>query len=103
MGCMSGSSPDDLVIAFRSFSRRLKEAQGDASPETTATAHAEVDGLLAEAGRLLGTSADPGAVADAIGAVPADQWDASVLDRLRAIAIDLGRLLRHISGLAGTD
>jgi hypothetical protein len=100
---MSGSSPDDLAIAFRSLSRRLKEAQGDAAPEVTASAHAEVRSLLDEAGRLLGAAADPAAVADAIAATKADQWDAALLDRLRAIAIDLGRLVRHIGTLAGTD
>ena len=100
---MSGSSPADLAIAFRALSRRLGEAQGDAPPEVTASAHGEVQSLLVEAGRLLGTTAEPSAVADAIGTMKADQWDPALLDRLRAIAIDLGRLVRHISALAGTD
>lgn len=97
---MSSASPTDLAVTFRSVPRRLREAQGDATPEATATATAELHGLLGEAGRLLGTNDDPMALADAVTAVHADAWDDAVLDRLREIALDLGRLLRHISVLS---
>jgi hypothetical protein len=60
-------------------------------------------GLVEEAGRLMGTSADPSAIADAIVAVPADQWTDATLNQLRAIALDVGRLLRHITTLAELD
>jgi hypothetical protein len=97
---MSSDSPRDLAVTFRSIPRRLREAQGDAPHESTSTATSELHGLMGEAGRLLGTNEDPMALADAIEAVPADAWDDAVLDRLRQIALDLGRLLRHISQVA---
>jgi len=100
---MSAASPDDLAIAFRSVARRLKEAQADAPGDVTASPTAELHGLVEQAGRLMGTSADPGAVADAIASLPADQWDDGTLDRLRTIALDIGRLLRHIATLAERD
>ncbi len=96
---MSNSSPDDLAVAFRSFTRRLHEAQGDAPAETTASATAECHSQLAAAGRLLGTSADPESIADAISNRPADEWDEPTLDALRTIALDLGRLVRHVASL----
>jgi hypothetical protein len=100
---MTSSSPDDLAIAFRSVNRRLREASGDTSPEVTAAAHAELRAQLEQAGRLLGTTGDPTAIADAITATKPDRWDNAVLDELRNIALETGRLLRHIATLAGTD
>jgi hypothetical protein len=100
---MSAASPDDLSIAFRSVSRRLKEAQADAPNEVTASPTAELHGLMEEAARLMATSSDPAAIADAIAALPADQWDEGTLDRLRTIALDQGRLLRHIATLVERD
>jgi hypothetical protein len=100
---MTSSSPDDLAIAFRSVNRRLREATGDTSPEVTAAAHPELRDQLEQAGRLLGTTGDPAAIADAISATKPDRWDDAVLDELRDIALETGRLLRHIATLAGTD
>jgi hypothetical protein len=100
---MSAASPDDLAIAFRSVSRRLKEAQGDAPNEATASPTAELHGLVEEAARLMGTNSDPASIATAIDGLPADQWNDETLDRLRTIALDLGRLLRHITALAEHD
>ncbi|MGB8862383.1 MAG: hypothetical protein WCC60_24220 [Ilumatobacteraceae bacterium] len=97
---MSSASPDDLAVTFRSVPRRLREAQGDAPHASIANPASELHGLLAEAGRLLGTNEDPVALAEAVSAVHADAWDDAVLDRLREIALDLGRLLRHIAALA---
>jgi hypothetical protein len=96
---MSSASPDDLAVTFRSIPRRLREAQGDAAHESIATSTSELQGLLGEAGRLLGTNDDPIALADAVAAVHPDAWDDAVLARLREIALDLGRLLRHIAAL----
>ena len=36
------------------------------------------------------------AVADAIAAIPADAWDDGQLERLRALALEAGQLLRGI-------
>ena len=99
MGSMSAASPDDLAIAFRSVNRRLREAHGDAPPETTAAPTAELNGLVHEAAQLMGTAPAPSAVADAISAMHADQWNDATLDRLRTIALDIGRLVRHIQAL----
>ena len=97
---MSSASPDDLAVTFRSVPRRLREARGEREHEITAAPTAELHGLLAQAGRLMGTSDDPNAVADSISSTHADGWDDAVLARLREIALDLGRLLRHIAALA---
>jgi len=97
---MSGSSPEDLAVAFRSVNRRLRDAHGDTPSERTAAPTSELYGLIEDAARLLGCTADPSAVADAIEAIPASRWDPSTLDQLRAIALDTGRLLRHITALA---
>ena len=39
----------------------------------------------------------PASLADAIEAVPADGWDEETLQRLRSIALELGRALRSIA------
>lgn len=103
MNDMSGASPADLEVAFRSFSRRLREAQGDAPHESTAGLHGDVRSLLDEAGRAVGAPGDGAAIAAAIDAVPADQWDRAVLERLREIALQLGGLVRQIGRAAGTE
>ena len=100
---MSSAAPTDLAIAFRSMQRRLREAQGETPPELTAGAHGEVTVLLAEAGALLHSSPEPAAIADAIDAVPANQWDAVVLDRLGSIALELGRWVRQIAAFNDTE
>ncbi|MDO8364785.1 MAG: hypothetical protein Q7V88_17980 [Actinomycetota bacterium] len=100
---MSSASPDDLVVTFRSIHRRLKEAQGESPAPQTNGPVSELNGLLLEAGQLMHATGEPTAIADAIGAVHADEWDPTVLDRLRVIALDLGRLLRHIAALTETD
>jgi hypothetical protein len=100
---MSSTSPQDLAVAFRSVTRRLREAQGDAPHELTANPTAELRGLLDEGGRLLGTNDDPAALAEAVDSMRVDEWDAAVLARLREIALDIGRLLRHIATLSEGD
>ena len=96
---MSSSSPSDLAIAFRSLPRRIREAQGDAPPPSTAAPVAAMQQLLADAARLLRVPADATAIADAIVAVPADEWDDSVLQRLREIALEAGGTVRRIEAL----
>jgi hypothetical protein len=43
------------------------------------------------------TTADPVAIADAIDAVPADDWSDDTLNSLRSIALDLGSALRAVA------
>ena len=93
---MTSASPADLVVTFRSLPRRLREAQADTPAENTSGPAAGLHLLLGESGRLVGANADPVAIADAIDAVPADEWDDATLDRLRQIGLELGRLLRQI-------
>jgi hypothetical protein len=100
---MSSASPEDLVVAFRSFQRRLKEAGGEVPHDATAGVHGEMRALLDEAGRLLGAPGDPTAIAATIEAMPADQWSKDVLQRLRQIALDLGGLLRQVARINGVD
>jgi hypothetical protein len=94
---MSSASPTDLTVAFRSFARRRREILGDAAPQVVAGVDDDGARLLAEAGALLGTAADPLAIADAIEATPADHWDKAVLQRLGAIALELGGWLRRLA------
>jgi len=103
MDFMSTASPADLAVTFRSLPRRLRESQGDAPHEVVAAASSEMHGLIAEAGRLMGTNEEPSAIADAIVDTHGDHWDDATLARLREIALDLGRLLRHMAALTEAD
>jgi hypothetical protein len=94
---MSSTSPSDLAITFRSIPRRQREAQGDTAARLTQTHTATISRLLATAGSLLHSSADPSAIASAIEAVPADDWDDTTLDQLRSIALELGSALRGVA------
>ena len=77
---MSSSSPSDLAVTFRSVPRRLREAIGDTPPSATSAITAELNEQIAIAAKLMHTAAEPDAIADAIEAVPADEWDDAVLD-----------------------
>ena len=100
---MSSSSPSDLAVTFRSLPRRLREARGDAPPQTVAGINAEIDEQIDIAARLLHTTADPEAIAGAIEAVHADDWDDYTLTTLRSTALDIGRLLRAMAAVADAD
>jgi hypothetical protein len=100
---MSSSSPSDLAVTLRSVPRRLREALGDTPPAATNSITAELNEQIGIAAGLMHTSADPGAIADAIEAVPADDWDDAVLTSLRSAALDIGRLLRAIAAVAEDD
>jgi hypothetical protein len=97
---MSSSSPSDLAVTFRSVPRRLREALGDSPPEVTAAITSELNEQIAIAAKLMHTSADPGGIADAIEAIPADEWNDETLSALRTTALDVGRLLRAIAAVA---
>jgi hypothetical protein len=97
---MSSSSPSDLSVTFRSVARRLREAVGDSPASATAGIVSELNGQIAIAAQVMHSAPDPGAIADAIEAVPADAWDDSRLNSLRTTALDVGRLLRAIAAAA---
>ena len=93
---MSKTSPDDLVVAFRSFVRRENEALEAADGAAIGGYVGEVQQHLAEAGALVGAPPDAAAIAAAIAATPADAFDVPTLDRLREHALQIGTLLRRI-------
>ena len=76
---------------------------GDTPPSATSAITAELNEQIGIAARLMHSAADPGAIADAIDAVPPDAWDESVLTSLRSTALDIGRLLRAIAAVAEGD
>jgi hypothetical protein len=100
---MSSSSPSDLAVTLRSVPRRLREALGDTPPSATTGITKELSDQIAIAAQLMHTGAEPGAIADAIEAVPADSWDDATLTSLRTTALDIGRLLRAIAAVAEGD
>jgi len=63
---MSKSTPDDLVVTFRSLARRQREAIGDADPGTVGGALGELQRHVEAAARLLGVRPDAAAVAEEI-------------------------------------
>ncbi|MCU1344904.1 MAG: hypothetical protein JWL70_1170 [Acidimicrobiia bacterium] len=109
---MSDSSPADLVVAFRSFGRRLNQALSSAEgdPSRLAAARAlvpQLEQVIGEAAHALGIEAgEVGAVSNAVAAhietIHADQWDDATLKRLRDLAIRAGKALRDIE-TAATD
>ena len=100
---MSSSSPGDLAVTFRSVPRRLREALGDTPPNSTAGVTSELTEQIGNAARVVHSAAEPNAIADAIEAVPADEWNESDLTSLRSAALDIGRLLRAIAAVAESD
>jgi hypothetical protein len=100
---MSATTPADLAVAFRSLDRRLSEAIGDADPTALRGLVAELQGHLAAAATAMHTSGDGVAVARAIEARPADDWDETTLDTLRAEALAAGAVLRKVAAAAEQD
>src|SRR5689334_19884916 len=100
MNIMSGSSPRDLAVTFRSIPRRLREAQGDAPPAATGPLSGELRLKLELAARTMGCAATPEAIAAAIDAVHASEWDDDRLNTLRDVALEVGGLLRSIESAA---
>jgi hypothetical protein len=64
---------------------------------------AELNDQIAIAAKLMRTTADPAAIADAIDTVPPDEWDENTLNQLRSTALDIGRLLRAIAAVAESE
>jgi hypothetical protein len=100
---VSGSSPADLAVAFRSLNRRLRESIGDGSEAAVAGPVGELRSHVEAAASLLGTAPDAGAVADAITARRPDDWDQSTLDELRRHALEAGSVLRRIAAATESD
>jgi len=94
---MSGSTPSDLAVTFRSLARRQREAIGDVNPAAVAGLNRELDGHVHAAADLLGAGRDPTAVADAIEQRPAEDWDDATLEALRQHALEAGAVLRRIA------
>jgi hypothetical protein len=108
---MTGSSPADLAVAFRSFGRRLDQALASADdPDRAAAARAlvpQLEQVISEAARALGLEAGDGASAGAavaahIESIHADQWDDATLNRLRDVALRAGTALRAIENAASS-
>jgi hypothetical protein len=99
---MSESSPADLAIAFRSFTRRMHDALAPVNGNTTvATALIkELQTTVERASDIVGCRPAVSAIADAIEARPAGAWSEADLDALRACALDGGKLLRAIERAA---
>ncbi len=94
---MSTAAPSDLAVAFRSLPRRLREARRDLPDGIVAPFAAEIDRHLREAAELMGTPVEAELVAAAIERVPAHHWQTGHLERLRAIALELGAQLRALA------
>ena len=111
---MTGSSPADLAVTFRSIDRRLREAlRGRATPDDEAAAAGGRARRASSTGRRPQSTSRRGrrgirlrsatAIATAIERVPANDWDGARLERLRSAALDAGRLLRTIAELDRED
>jgi hypothetical protein len=100
---VSGSTPADLAVAFRSYARRLREAIGDAPESSVIGLVSELRGHVEAAAAILGTSPDANAVADGILARRSEDWDATSLSTLRQHADAAGAILRRIAATTGSD
>jgi hypothetical protein len=100
---VSGSSPADLAVAFRSLDRRLHESIGDGSEAAVSGLVGELRGHVGAAASLLGTAPDAGAVAEAITARRPEDWDQPTLDELRRHALEAGSVLRRIAAATESD
>jgi hypothetical protein len=100
---MPATTPADLTVAFRSFSRRQREAIGDANPATLGGLLADLQGHIAAAAAALRTSPDAEAVAHAIESRHPDDWDDATLATLRAEALEAGSALRRLAAAAGAE
>ncbi len=97
---MSGSTPADLAITFRSLARRTSEAIGDAEPSAVSGLVAELQRHVDAAAATVGSAADGAAVAAAIEQRRAEDWDDVTLEELRRQALDAGAVLRRIATAA---
>jgi hypothetical protein len=94
---MSGSAPGDLSVMFRAVPRRLRDAQGDLPSDAIGSQISTIDRLLSDAAGLVHSAAEPSAIADAIDALPAKEWNDHLLAGVRSIALELGGVLRQLA------
>ena len=84
---MSASAPSDLAVAFRSLARRLREASSDdTSPAAIAAAESAVNAAIASAASVLHSSPSADAVASAIQARKAREWNDADLTAIQGHA-----------------
>lgn len=106
---MSGSSPADLAVAFRSVPRRIRQALEPVAGDTSVASEelAALDVVLQRAAGVLGTPPEPAAMAEELEDRPADAWTGDQLRQLQELALRIGPLLRTVQDraeqLAGTD
>ena len=103
---MTGSSPQDVAVAFRSFPRRLTSilagAEDDAHRTSAGPLVQQLDGVIRGAARAIGAPSTgdlPGVaagLADAVDNKPAKEWTDELLAEVRDAALEGGRLLRLI-------
>ena len=100
---MSSSSPSDLAVTFRSIPRRLREAQGDSPPDSTAPIAGELNEQIGIAAGLmhaaLRTRRDRGRHRGGTGR----RVGRNGLDSLRSTALEIGRAARDRRGAEGDD
>ena len=99
---MSKSTPADLAVAFRSLERRRREAVEASGGAAVAGSLGQLDQHIAAAATLVGAAASAGAIADALAAKPADEWDEATLDAVREHATGAGTAIRQIADAGGT-
>jgi hypothetical protein len=105
---MTGSSPADLAVAFRSFARRVREAAALADDDAAvAPLGAEVATRVGATATRLGLRPAPGtdwatvaaAVADHVAHVRASEWDEAGLAALRLESTRIAAVIRRIEAL----
>ena len=100
---MSGSSPDDLAVAFRSIPRRLADALEPVGGDRAVAAAelAAVDALVDEIARLLGiAAATPAALAHEVESRRPEAWVGGDLAGVQALALRIGPLVRAVADAA---
>ena len=100
---MTASTPADIAVTFRSLARRSREAVGDADPAALGDVLADLQRHIERAAGLVGSAPDADAVARAIEARRADEWEGATLDALRQEALDAGATLRRLAAAAEAE
>ena len=96
---MTGSSPSDLAVAFRSFSRRAisvrRRADETARRELVEHELTVLDTIVRRSAARLGAAPDNEVIATKIATIAPSEWDSTVLQGLRQDALDAGAALRR--------
>jgi hypothetical protein len=99
---VTGSSPTDLAVAFRSIPRRIVEALDpvDGDRSVAPAALARLDEIITEASRILHVGDTPAAVAKALETRPASSFTPNIIGPLRNLALEAGQLVRDVANAA---